>query len=61
MAVGASFDGQRMQKKTAHVLLGSAYDCHQTDEWKDPQEGKQDCLMDRVHLCGNKGDNVNWD
>jgi hypothetical protein len=46
---------------TQDVLLGSAYDCHQTDEWKDPQEGKQDCLMDRVHLCGNQGDTVNWD
>lgn len=46
---------------TQDVLLGSAYNCHQNDEWKDPQEGKQDCLMDRVHLCGNQGDTVNWD
>lgn len=46
---------------TQKVLLGSEYDCHQTDEWKDPQEGKQDCVMDRIHLCGNGGDNLNWD
>lgn len=46
---------------TQKVLLGDVFNCHQTDEWKDPNEGKQDCLMDRVHLCANKGDNVNWD
>jgi len=46
---------------TQNVLLGSTYNCHQNDEWKDPREGTQDCLMDRIHLCGNEGPNVNWD
>jgi len=41
---------------TQNVYLGNKYDCHQTDEWKNAQRGKQDCLMDRVHLCGNKWD-----
>jgi len=41
------------------------YDCHQTDEWKLHQRGAQDCLLDRIHLCGNKlggfGNFSNWD
>lgn len=41
---------------TQKVFLGDQYDCHQTDEWKDPQRGKQDCLLDRLHLCGNMWD-----
>lgn len=46
---------------TQEVLLGSTYDCHQTDEWKDPQEGTQDCLMDRIHLCAKEDNGMNWD
>mmetsp|Transcript_108440 Transcript_108440/g.188224 ORF Transcript_108440/g.188224 Transcript_108440/m.188224 type:complete len:190 (-) Transcript_108440:353-922(-) len=41
---------------TQKVFTGGHYDCHQTDEWKIPQRGAQDCLLDRIHLCGNKWD-----
>lgn len=46
---------------TQNVLLGGAYNCHQTDEWKNPPEATQDCLMDRAHLCANNGSKVHWD
>merc|ERR1711957_304192 len=41
---------------TQNIALGGEYDCHQTDEWTNHQRGTQDCLLDRIHLCGNTWD-----